>query len=167
MDAAWSLKSSNGWNVFAAQISGNISTADGRRILCARVSVLGNFWSRQRILLEDTVSGELTSDFELRFHQVMIDRSALAGLYDQLEKWLDNPREIYADLSTSADQSFKLSFSVDDRLISSLEKPACKVSLSMDRLPVVESIFTVDQSCIREFYEGLSTVLRKFNGSVS
>jgi hypothetical protein len=126
-----------------------------------KLSITGNFWPR-----DDLASGSLGDarsilDFSVQLPQVVIAERSLYEFARDLTDWLDTPSHVEADLSFDKSQSLSVSLGIRDELLSKIDRPACTIAYSSERMLRGEWVFIVDQSCIQLFRNDLDELLSK------
>ncbi len=149
----WNLNAASGRDHLVGNFLSSTESRSGLTVLDTEIIIKGVFWPRR----EENELDDLTPDYEVLLSQVQFDWRAVDELIVQMDEWLEHPKEISIDLCAKdqGDQSFILSFGQSNRLISSIQKPACSITYVGTVFARGEWLFVVDQSCIRNFRDEL------------
>jgi hypothetical protein len=129
----------------------------GEVVLLTKIEIQGELWPR----LHDPEHGELTNDYSVTLHQVILRKKQLELLQERLRAWLNVPFEISIELAMANgdDQSLEFSLGVIDSLISSVGRPACTIQYRSGSFSTGMWNFVVDQSCIGILLDELHNAL--------
>lgn len=151
----WSISASSGRQRMACRV---LSPGRESGTLVGSIHITGQFWQRDRAIAE----AAMAPDFEVLLPQVVLDLRALEALRLHLLAWPANPGRFRCELGSpqAAAQRLSLSFGMEAELISSAEKPACRIDYQGGPSMAASWAFVVDQSCIRLAGDELGAVLR-------
>ncbi len=107
-------------------------------------------------------SSHIVDEYDFALPQMVWQYQSVKGLVSDLEAWEVEPREINRNLSGANDPLFEIWIGKSDKLISSLQKPACVLRFSGASVTGLNIGFVTDQSCLRIFRETLSEAVIAF-----
>lgn len=151
--AQWNLSAASGRDSLSGDFRWQTLSKYGTLVLCTEVALKGMFWPP----LDKAEASDVMLDYSVFLPQVIWDWKAVDELIVEMDEWLESPKEISVDLCARniGSQSFRVSFGLSDRLISSIQKPACSIVYVGTVFRHGEWSFIVDQSCIRIFRDEL------------
>lgn len=158
-EAQWHLPASSGRDQLEGTFKWQRKNDDGLTLLCTDITIKGEFWLHVN---KATDTSDTTPNYYVRLPQLLCDWRSVDELITQLDEWLESPKEISVDIG-SRYQHFTVSFGKSDQLISSLDKPACRIAYSGGLVFQGEWLFDVDQSCIRIFRDELREALNSIS----
>lgn len=157
---------SDQWNLFASsareRLSGRFLRQEedgGSLLILSTICISGQFWI-PRPFADPRTSNDVSEAFSVILPQIILRKSLVENLIIELTKWLVIPREFYLNLSGNTHQIFTICFEVTDKLISSIEKPACTITYAGGTFKVGKWSFIVDQSCVRTLREELTAAMQ-------
>jgi len=135
------------------------SSKGGFELILAEISIRSLWMNRSS---ENISFHNLPEDFTVTLSQVIISRQHVEELIEELDHWLDSPRELSKSLRPPYpnDQDLKFNLRLAEQQ-TKLENATCEVEYSGIAFPSGTWSFGVDQSCIRIFVSELRDSLEK------
>jgi hypothetical protein len=128
-------------------------------VLLARIAIVGRFWRPRPFETPGEKPYQLSTAFVLELPQVVFQKRRIEQLASELEQWSLGSQEISFELSDPSEihESFLLELSA--YRADTLKGSQCSITYSAEAFEKGKWRFLVDQSCIRLFFEELSSSL--------
>jgi hypothetical protein len=160
----WNLYSSSGWRQFGGSFVAQSRNDAGVDLLLANVSIEGQFWRPRAFEKADEEHWQLAPSFTVGLPLVVMQRGRIAQLISDLDEWLTGRKKICIDLTAGAEPDQTFVFTLGARNDGTLARSECWLMCSANAFASGEWRFLVDQSCVRIFFEELSTALAGVDG---
>jgi len=151
----WAIRSNSGRELFAASFLEE-KHVQGATLLLTSAIIHGEFWRAP----EFETSNDATPDFQVSLPQLVLDKAKLDEFSDELERWLEKPKEISLSLSGNhPHQALDVSIGPRSGIISTMDKPVFSLRYASGSFELGKWSFVIDQSCIRCLLDELTPSL--------
>jgi hypothetical protein len=154
--------SNSGWNSLIFDFKKTF-TVNNKQMILAALSVEGNFWNREQLLLpiegeELTNRHELTDDYKVYLPKVILSEDRIKEYRECLESWLAKPFEFELALSDNSEPVPEISICVGPRddFISKIDRPVFSLNYTSFHMKS-EWYFVTDYTCINLTLQGLNS----------
>jgi hypothetical protein len=151
--------SNSGWNSLIFDFKKTF-TVNNKQMILAALSVEGNFWNREQLLLpvkeeELTNRYELTDDYKVYLPQVILSEDRIKEYRGCLKSWLAKPFEFELDLSDDIKSDAEISVSIGPQI----HRPIFSLDYTSSDMKA-EWCFETDYTCINMTLQGLNNWLQ-------